>query len=101
MEPKQIRQLWIPLDLGPGELAAMSLAWENPSRIVLLDDALARREAQKAGLTVWGTLRILLESKRLGTIPEIKPAVRDLRASGMWISDAIESRILDLAGEQR
>ena len=42
--------------IGPGELAAMALALENPAHVVLLDDALARRVVQAAGLTVWGSL---------------------------------------------
>jgi predicted nucleic acid-binding protein len=57
---------WLALDLGPGELGAMALALENPERIVLLDDALARRTATAAGLHVWGTLRVLLEARLAG-----------------------------------
>ena len=57
---------WLATDLGPGELAALALALENPGRIVLLDDALARRVAEAAGLTVWGTLRVFLEAKPKG-----------------------------------
>jgi predicted nucleic acid-binding protein len=45
-----------------GELAAIALALENPSKIVLLDDALARRKAEAAGLVVWGTLKVVLEA---------------------------------------
>lgn len=41
----------------------MALALEHPDRIVLLDDSLARRIAQEAGLHVWGTLKVLLEAK--------------------------------------
>jgi predicted nucleic acid-binding protein len=54
VEPSFTPPEWLALDLGPGELAAMTLALENPDRIVLLDDALARRVAQAAGLTVLG-----------------------------------------------
>ena len=32
---------WLSLDLGTGELAAMSLAIDNPDLILLLDDSLA------------------------------------------------------------
>ncbi len=57
VNPQATPSEWLSLDLGAGELAAMALALENPTRIILLDDLLARRTAQAAGLMVWGTLR--------------------------------------------
>jgi predicted nucleic acid-binding protein len=90
---------WLVLDLGAGEIAAMALALENRSRIVLLDDALARKIAQGAGLTVWGTLKILLEAKARGYCIEIAPLVERLAQSGMGISEDIRKRVLVLANE--
>ncbi|WP_322496979.1 hypothetical protein [Chloroflexus sp.] len=43
---------WLVADVGSGEIAVMALALEHPDRIVQLDDALARRIAQGAGLRV-------------------------------------------------
>ena len=77
----------------------MALALENPTRIVLLDDLLARRTAQAAGLIVWGTLRVLLEAKARGLIPLIEPFVGRLSKSGLWLSEDIRRRILILANE--
>ena len=99
LHPGQPPSEWLSLDLGPGELAAMALALQNPERIVLLDDALARKIAQAAGLQVWGTLRILLEAKTQGLIPEIKPWIEQLSLTGMWLSQDIQKRILALASE--
>lgn len=99
IEPKSIPSEWFALDLGPGELAAISLALENPSLIVLLDDSLARRIAITAGLNVWGTLRVLLEAKSQGLTSTIEPLIDQLRDSGLWISDDIRRRILVLAKE--
>ncbi len=82
-----------------GEVAALALALETPHRIVLLDDGLARRTAQASGLTVWGTLRVLLEAKSQDLTDSITPLVVRLRDSGMWISEDIQNRILNLAGE--
>ncbi|MFZ1043774.1 MAG: hypothetical protein WCA79_18680 [Anaerolineales bacterium] len=84
VDPKAMPSEWLSLDLGPGELAAMALALENPTRIVLLDDLLARRTAQAAGLTVWGTLKILLEAKSDRLIPKVEPYIHQLvnRACG-------------------
>ena len=90
---------WLSLDLGPGELAAMSLALENSHRIVLLDDMLARRTAHAAGLQVWGTLKVLLEMKAQGLVNRVEPYVNRLTDAGMWVSDVVKRRILVLAGE--
>lgn len=99
VNPKSAPSEWLALDLGVGEIATMALALENPDRVVLLDDALARRTAQAAGLQVWGTLKVLLEAKSRGIIERIEPYVSRLNDSGMWISTEIKKRILKLAGE--
>jgi predicted nucleic acid-binding protein len=99
VNPKSMPSEWLALDLGVGEIAAMALALENPDRVVLLDDMLARRTAQVAGLQVWGTLKVLLEAKSHGVIQKAEPYVSKLSDSGMWISSEIKERILKLAGE--
>ncbi|MGB3691423.1 MAG: hypothetical protein WA865_20200 [Spirulinaceae cyanobacterium] len=50
-------------ELREGKQAAIALALENSESVVLLDDGLARITAQALGLTVWGTLKILLRAK--------------------------------------
>jgi uncharacterized protein len=100
VNPKAMPSEWLSLDLGPGELGAMALALENPSRIVILDDRLARRTAQFAGLQVWGTLKVLLEAKSKKLVDRIEPYIDKLIEAGMWISDDVRQRILVLANEQ-
>lgn len=99
VNPQSTPSEWLALDLGPGEIAAMALALENPDKVVLLDDLLARRTAQVAGLQVWGTLKVLLEAKSHGCILRVEPYISRMSASGMWISSDIKERILKLAGE--
>lgn len=99
VNPQSTPSEWLALDLGVGEIASMALALENPDRVVLLDDMLARRTAQVAGLQVWGTLKVFLEAKSNGMIEKIEPYVLKLGDSGMWISSEIKERILKLAGE--
>jgi len=93
VEPRSVPFEWLTLDLGRGELEAMALALENPSRVVLLDDALARRIAQAAGLEVWGTLGVLLEAKSQGLTESVEPLVSRLKDAGMWISANIRRRV--------
>lgn len=99
IEPNSVPSEWLSLDLGAGELGTMASALENLERVVILDDALARRIAHAAGLKVWGTLKVLLEAKEQGIIKTISPHVEQLKSSGMWISKDIRLRILSLAGE--
>jgi predicted nucleic acid-binding protein len=99
VNPKSTPSEWLALDLGAGEIAAMALALENLDRVVLLDDMLARRTAQVAGLQVWGTLKVLLEAKSHGLIDKIEPHVTKLSDSGLWVSAEVKQRILALAGE--
>lgn len=65
-----------------------------------MDERRGRRLAQAAGLTVWGTLRVLLEAKNHGLTPQIGPHLDQLAQAGMWMSLAIRQRILQLAGER-
>src|SRR6266545_883804 len=99
VNPNSMPSEWLALDLGAGEIAAMALALENRDRIVLLDDMLARRTAQVAGLQVWGTLKVLLEAKSHGLVDKIEPYIAKLSDSGMWVSAEVRRRILKLAGE--
>lgn len=99
VEPSYVPSEWLTLDLGGGELAAMALALENPHQIILLDDALARRTAQAAGLQVWGTLRVLIEAKSRGLTEHIAPWIDRLIDAGFWLSEDVRNRALALAGE--
>lgn len=99
VNPHSMPSEWLSLDVGPGEAAAMALALENRTRIIILDDMLARRTAQAAGLTVWGTLRVLLESKSQGIIEKVEPFITRLGEKGMWISEEIRERVLTIADE--
>jgi predicted nucleic acid-binding protein len=90
---------WMALDLTSGEVAAMSLAFENRDCIVLLDEPMGRRAAKAVGIPYWGTLKILLEAKRRGLTDRIAPYVDRLGKTGLWIMGDTRQRILRLAGE--
>jgi len=97
--PLSVPSEWFVTDLGSGELETMSLALEYKTWIVLLDDRRAREIAKAAGLNVWGTLRVLIEAKRIGLVEKIAPVVDKLGDSGMWMSKEIRRRILRMADE--
>jgi predicted nucleic acid-binding protein len=97
VEPRSMPSEWLALDLGPGELAAMALALENRERIILLDDGLARRTAQAAGLEVWGTLKVMLEATSQGLVEDVAAIIDQLADAGLWFSIEIRQRVLALA----
>lgn len=90
---------WLSLDLNSGEVAAMSLAFENRGCVVLLDEPMARRAAKAVGVECWGTLKILVEAKRKGLVPFLAPYVERFGGAGLWLSDDLRRRILRLVGE--
>ncbi len=85
------------LDLG--ECAAITLAQELQANLLLLDDLAARKEAQRLGLPIIGTVGILLSAKQLGLIPNIKQVLDSLIANNTRISPQLYQQTLTLAGE--
>ncbi len=93
---------WLAQELNLSDLVTLSLCFEIPDSVALLDDGRARKTGRVAGLTVWGTLQVLLEAKQRGLIKRIAPFVNRLDTeAGMWLTEDIRRRILRLAGEAR
>jgi predicted nucleic acid-binding protein len=86
-------------ELGPGEREAIALAIEIKDSLLILDDALARRYAQLLGVTMTGTLGVLLKAKQTGLLKEVKPALDQLEALGFYLDKATRSAVLKLAQE--
>jgi predicted nucleic acid-binding protein len=52
------------MPLGRGEMAVLALGRSTQGSLILLDDALARREARRMNLHAQGTLGVLVEAYR-------------------------------------
>jgi predicted nucleic acid-binding protein len=85
--------------LDPGESAVLALALEQPGSQVILDDLDARRCAASLGLSIQGTLGLMVVAKRLGLIPEVRPLIDQLRQAGFYMSQSLADRVLRAAGE--
>lgn len=85
--------------LGAGESEAISLALELGVEQLLVDERGARRLAQAVGLSVIGTLGVLLAAKRKGMIAAVGPPVQDLLRRGFWIAPDLVRRTLAAASE--
>lgn len=86
-------------DLGPGESQVLMLALEIPGSIAILDDFLARRIAVSKGIAIKGTLGLLLDAKRAGYIPLVKPSIDMLSDRGFRLALHTREAVLKLAGE--
>jgi len=73
--------------LGRGEVEAMALYREMNADRLLMDDRRARRIAQLNGISVLGTLGVLLAAKEAGLIERIGPHIARLRDSDIYFSD--------------
>jgi uncharacterized protein len=99
LQPKRNDELLIAL-LDAGEAAVIDLAREKEVHMVLIDERKARKVARDIyGLQPIGTMRILIEAKRKGLLPEIAASIKKLRQDGYWIHEDIVQVALQEAGE--
>ena len=88
------------LELDAGEAEAIALAVESNANLILLDERLGRRAAHRLGLTVVGTLGVLIAAKDRGLLAAVRPVLDALRAdAGFWITDELYNAVLKAANE--
>ena len=79
--------------LDPGERDAIILAEELGADQLIVDDRQGRREAEKRGIAVIGTLGVLREAGSLGHI-DLRTALSRLEATSFHIAPEIIDRLL-------
>ena len=87
-------------ELDQGEAEVIILAKEKGIKYVLIDEKVARLQANVLGLKVVGTLGLLLKAKKKGLIPAVKPLIQKILEHGIWIKDEIVKGILKESGEE-
>lgn len=84
--------------LGVGESASIRLA-KSLNCPVLIDEKRGRAIAQHLGLTVIGSLGVMLAAKRRGDIEQIKPVLDKLKKIAYFVSPQLYDAALREAGE--
>lgn len=85
--------------LGKSEVEATALALELNADWLLMDDLSGRREAIRIGLTVMGTVGVLIRAKQESLIEQLEPLLDELGAAGFRFSRNLRLFALQLAGE--
>lgn len=73
---------------------------EETSAILVTDDAVLRREAERLGILALGTVETLLLLKRRQALPAVKPVLDLMQARAYHIEPSLYTQALQLAGEK-
>lgn len=87
------------VDLGAGEAEAIALALASPASLLILDDQLGRRIARLSGLTVTGTLGVLVKAKQTGLLLRVAPMIAALEHTTMYLTRQLIEMVLTEADE--
>lgn len=93
------RQQLLEMQIDKGEASAIALALETNETIIILDDWKARKLAERLGLTVTGTLGLIIKAKNNGIIPSIKPFLDKIKGTNFRFSEELEQIALKEANE--
>lgn len=86
------------LVVDAGEAEAIALASEQ-NCLLISDDKQARTAAKRLGVTVIGTVGVLVRAKQNGVVSAVKPILDKLELNNFFISRALREEALKLVGE--
>jgi predicted nucleic acid-binding protein len=96
-----------PLDIAPilinsldqGEAAVIQLALNQKVETVCIDEAVGRRMARLSGLSLTGSVGILLRARREGYSFSMQNAIQRMTDKGIWLSQRVVNFALNQANE--
>jgi uncharacterized protein len=88
------------LHLDVGEAEAIALAVEVEAELLLMDERRGRSAAVRLGRRVVGVLGVLVEAKKSGHLPGLRPVLEALTVqAGFRVSEQLRRQVLEAAGE--
>lgn len=92
-------QLILEATLDPGEASAIALALEMENCLLIIDESKGRKLARHLGLTITGTLGVLVQAKRNGYLSALKPLLDKVKQTDFRLSERLIEETLKEAGE--
>lgn len=87
------------LSLDRGERDTLDMARKLSAQRVVIDERIGRDMAELLGLSVVGTLGVLLKAKALGLIPSFTEATQQMRRNGIYFHARLLAQLEVQAGE--
>jgi predicted nucleic acid-binding protein len=84
-----------PVTLHRGERQAILLAEALPADVLLIDEQIGRTIALNRKLPLSGTLGVLERADRMGFVSDFPRVLQRLKASGFFVTQALEQQLLD------
>lgn len=92
-------QAIIEASVDKGEASAIALAIELDDCLLIIDDLKGRKFAHQLGLTIIGTIGVIVDAKLAGIIRSVKPILSKIKSTNFRITEKLELLILKRAGE--
>lgn len=92
VESRLIHILTQDLNLGRGESEVITLAYETNIK-ALIDDLKARKAAEDLGLSISGSIGILLKAEKSGLIKSAFKKTQELKDKGFHVSNELLAQI--------
>jgi len=85
--------------LDPGEATSIALASEYEESLLIIDEIKGRKAAKEMGISVTGSLGVLVAAKIKGHIQTVKPLIEKIQKTNFRISEELINRVLEKVGE--
>lgn len=97
--PKTDLQRGLSSYLDPGEASAIALATEHEHSLLIIDELKGRKAAKELGVSVTGSLGVLVALKKNKHIEAIAPIIEKIQKTNFRISNQLIERVLEKANE--
>jgi predicted nucleic acid-binding protein len=80
--------------LDKGEATAISLASEHENSLLIIDEIKGRKAAKEMGISVTGSLGVLIVAKKKGLIQAVEPLIEKIQQTNFRISEELIEQVL-------
>ena len=92
---QETQKTTFPVTLHRGEREAILLAEALHADVLLIDEQVGRTIALSRNLPLSGTLGVLERADRMGFVSDFQQVLQRLKASGFFITEALEQQLLE------